>query len=231
MKEKKVKSPQQSIVLNLFSKDNLLICGILSTILYVAATILGAIRWDEYDSASQTVSELFAIGAPSSSVIVPAFLIYSLLVFAFGAGIWISAGNQKTLRIVAILVISKEVLGVIGLLFAPMHMRGMGTSLTDLMHIVITMTGVLLCMFPAIIFGAFSFGKGFRIFSFITIVIFLVFGTLAGMEGSKIAENQPTPYAGIWERINIFTYFIWVVVLSIILLKRNRTQAGQIDPQ
>jgi len=107
----------------------------------------------------------------------------------------------------------------------------MESSLTDVLHIAITMTGVLLCMLPAIIFGAFSFGKGFRIFSFITIVIFLVFGTLAGMEGSKIAENQPTPYAGLWERINIFTYFIWVVVFAIILLKNNRAHTGKIDLQ
>jgi hypothetical protein len=49
------------------------------------------------------------------------------------------------------------------------------------------------------------------------------------MDGSKIAENLPTPYAGVWERINIFIYFIWVIVLAIKLLSQN--QVGQTNRQ
>lgn len=210
--------------LRFFSNDSLLIYGILSTLLYVIATILGAIKWKEYDSFSQSVSELIAINAPSAPLVIPLFLIYSILVFAFGIGVWLSSGSNRALRIVAILIISKEVLGVIVTLFAPMHLRGVEASFSDTMHIVLTGIGVLLCMFPAIIFGANAFGRGFKIFSIVTILIFLIFGTLAGMNGSKIAENLPTPYAGIWERINIFMYFIWVVVLSVNLLLGNKNQ-------
>jgi hypothetical protein len=42
----------------------LLGCGILSSLLYVGANVRGARRWREYSVASQTVSELSAIGAP-----------------------------------------------------------------------------------------------------------------------------------------------------------------------
>jgi hypothetical protein len=55
-------------------------------------------------------------------------------------------------------------------------------------------------------------------------LIFLICGTLAGMDGAKIAENLPTPYAGVWERINIYSYFLWVIVLSIKLLHKNKNQ-------
>lgn len=224
MKEKNEKSTNLIFGMKIFTKDNLLICGILSTILYIIATILGAIKWDEYDSFSQSVSELIAVNAPSASLVIPLFLIYSLLVFAFGIGVWLSAENKRAIRIVAILITAKEVLGVIATLFAPMHLRGIETTLSDTWHIILTAIGVLLCMFPAILSGANAFGKRFRVFSIATILIFLVFGTLAGMDGSKIAENLPTPCAGVWERINIYTYFIWVIVLAINLLRQNKNQ-------
>jgi amino acid transporter len=102
-----------------------------------------------------------------------------------------------------------------------MHLRGVETSSSDTWHIILTAVGVMLCMFPAIIFSARAFGKGFLIFSIASIIVFLVFGALAGMDGAKIAENLPTPYTGVWERINIFIYFIWVNVLAINLLRQN----------
>jgi hypothetical protein len=201
------------------TKKVLLICGILSAIFYVLAIILGALRWKEYDSISQTVSELIAIDAPSAPLVIPLFLIYSLLVFAFGLGVWLSAGTKRILHVVAVLIIAKEILGVIATVFAPMHMRGIEVSLTDTMHAVLTAAGVLLCMLPAVGFGGLAFGKGFRIYSIVTIMIFLVFGILAGMDGPKIAENQPTPLAGVWERINLLTYFIWIIIFTVKLLQ------------
>jgi hypothetical protein len=46
----------------------LLVCGILSSLLYVAMTVFVAMRWEGYSSASQTISELSAIGAPMRSL-------------------------------------------------------------------------------------------------------------------------------------------------------------------
>jgi hypothetical protein len=200
----------------------LLMSGIASVVLYIAATIIGAYTWPEYSSFSQSVSELIAINAPSASIVIPLFLVYSLLVFTFGTGIFMLAKENKALKYVAIFIIAKEILGVIATLFAPMHLRGTLTTATDTWHIILTAIGVLLCMFPAIIMSAKAFGGWFRVFSIVIILIFLVCGTLAGMDGAKIAENQPTPYAGMWERINIFSYFVWVIALSIKLLHNNR---------
>jgi hypothetical protein len=42
----------------------LLVCGLLSSLLYVATVILAPMRWEGYSSTSQTVSELIAIDAP-----------------------------------------------------------------------------------------------------------------------------------------------------------------------
>jgi hypothetical protein len=197
----------------------LLSCGILSSLLYVVAIEIGAASWEGYSAASQTVSELIAIDAPSAQTVIPLFTVYSLLIFAFGLGVWMSAGNKKVLRVAAVLVIGKEVLGLAATFFAPMHLRGVAPTLSDTLHVLFTAAGVLLFMFPAIGFGAAAFGRWFRIYSVATMLVFLGFGTLAGMDGSRIAAGLPTPWLGIWERVNIFTYLFWIIVFAAALLR------------
>jgi len=199
-------------------RKTLLYSGMMSSFLYFGVVAITPVFWEGYDRASQSVSELFAIGAPSAGFIIPFCILYALLAYAFGAGIWMSAGSKWTIKVTAALIIAKEVLGLIGTIAAPMHLRGDVGSLTDTMHIVATMIGVLLCMFPAIGFGAASFGRGFRLYSIVTMIIFIVFGILAGMDGPNVAANLPTPYLGIWERVNIYAYMVWIVVLSLMLL-------------
>jgi DNA-binding transcriptional regulator of glucitol operon len=73
------------------ARKSLLVCGILSSLLYVAMTIFVAMQWEAYSSASQTISELSAIGAPTRSLWAVPGAIYTVLVTAFGWGVWKSA--------------------------------------------------------------------------------------------------------------------------------------------
>ncbi len=79
----------------------LLTCGIVAALLYVVTTILGAMRYPGYSSTAHSVSELFAIDAPSKPFVDPLFVAYSLLWVAFGVGVWQSAGRNRALRIAA----------------------------------------------------------------------------------------------------------------------------------
>lgn len=206
---------------NIPARKALLSCGILSSVLYVNVVIIAPFFWEDYDRAAQSVSELFAIGAPSTSFVTPLFILYAFLIFAFGAGIWMSAGANRPLKTAAALIIAKEVFGLIGTVFGPMHLRGAVSGPSDTIHAVVTAIGVLLCMFPAIGFGATSFGKRFRAYSIVTMVIFIVCGILAGMQGPNVAANLPTPYLGVLERINIYTYMLWITVLANTLLHKK----------
>lgn len=194
----------------------LLICGILSSLLYVAMNVLGTMQWEGYSSASQTVSELFAIGAPSRPLWVLLGIVYQVLVIAFGWGVWASAGRNRALRIVGGLVLAYGVVGLAAPFF-PMHLRGIERTLTDTMHKVLTMVTVLL-MLAAIAFGAAAFGKRFRLYSIVTILVLAVFGALTGLDAPRIEANLPTPWVGVTERINIGVFLLWVVVLGIALL-------------
>lgn len=195
----------------------LLTCGILSSLLYVAMNIFVPAQFEGYSSASQTVSELSAIGAPTRAIWVPLGALYTLLFIAFGFGVRMSTYQNRRLSIVANLII---IYGVISLAWplAPMHLRGAKFALTDAMHITLGILTILL-MLIIIGFGAAGFGKGFRLYSMLTIVIFIVFGTLTGIDSPRIAENQPTPWIGIWERINIGAFMLWIIILGILLLR------------
>ena len=63
----------------------LLACGVLSSIVYLAADVLGALRWEGYSYVDQTISELAALDAPSRPLVMPLFVTYNLLLFAFAA--------------------------------------------------------------------------------------------------------------------------------------------------
>lgn len=205
----------------------LLVCGILSSLLYVAMNIFVAMQFEGYSSVSQTVSELSAIGAPTRALWISLGALYTLLVLAFGLGVWLSAGRNRPLRGAAGLLLAYGVVGFVWP-FAPMHLRGTEITLTDTMHIVLAMITVPL-MLLAVGFGAAAFGKYFRIYSITTIVILVVFGALTGLAGPRIAANLPTPWIGVWERISIGVFLLWVVVLATALL-RARVERPQFDP-
>jgi len=106
-----------------------------------------------------------------------------------------------------------------------MHQREVlaagGGTFTDTWHLVMATFTVLL-MFLSIGFGAAAFGKGFRFYSIATIIVFIVFGVLTFVEAPNVDKNGSTPYIGLWERINIAVFMVWMLVFSAILLKLER---------
>ena len=197
----------------------LLACGVASSLLYVAMNAFVPMFWESYSCASQTVSELSAIGAPTRPLWVALGVAYTLLFAAFGAGVWASAGRSQPLRVVGAVIIAS---GVVGLAWPPMHLREAlaagGGTLTDTLHLVWTAAWGLLSML-AMGFGATALGRRFRLYTVVTIVIMIAFGYLTGLDGPRIGANLPTPWIGVWERINIGAYVLWVAVLAAALLR------------
>lgn len=199
----------------------LLICGIISTLLYTAMNIFIPMKWEEYSIVSQTISELSAVDAPTRSIWVPFGILYAALSAAFGLGVLKSSAGNTPLRITGILLLLN---GVISLFWPPMHQREVlaagGGTMTDTMHIVFAFVTVSLFML-SIGFGAAALGKRFRLYSIATLVVLIIFGILTSFDASDMEANLPTPLIGVWERINIGVYMIWVVVLAVILLRKE----------
>jgi Na+/proline symporter len=103
-------------------------------------------------------------------------------------------------------------------LFAPIHLRGVAATTTDSIHgALTTVAGILVLI--AIAFAAGAFGKPFLIYSIATIVVLPVCGALAFRYAPRLETDLPTPWMGAWERINIYAYLLWAVVLAVGLLR------------
>ena len=210
------------------TRKTLLFCGLASSLLYAA--MIWTIRYEGYNPISQVPSELTAIGAPTRALWARLGWIYTVLVTAFGFGLWQSAGRHRAVRIVGGLILVYASLGLLWP-FATMHQREVlaagGGTLSDTMHVVLgTVTAVL--MFLAIGVGSTAFGRPFRVYSIGTIVVLLTFGALTFIAAPRLQANLPTPWIGLWERISISAFLLWVAVLATVLLRRGASQGGRI---
>lgn len=202
------------------TRQVLLACGIISALLYTAMLVIVPMFWGGYSSASQSVSELSAIDAPTRSLWVLLGIAWTLLYGLFGWGVWLSARSNRALRVVGAVII---VAAIAGLFWPPMHQREVlaagGGTLTDTLHLVWTAgNGVFTLL--AMGMSAAAFGRRFRLYSIATMVILLAAGALTSVDAPRVDANMPTPWMGIWERVNIGVWLLWVVALAVMLLGR-----------
>jgi hypothetical protein len=204
-------------------QKGLLVCGILASLWYVAINIYVPMQDKAYSTASYTVSELSAIGAPTRILWVLLALAYPLFFSAFGWGVLQVAGEKRALRTVGWLILAYS---VFNLYWPPMHMRGNAPALTDALHIVwAIITNIFMWLF--MVLGAMALGKRFRMYTIISIILHIAFGSLTFREAPNIPQNGPTPTIGIWERINILIFMVWAIVFAVALLKRTKDLSAE----
>jgi uncharacterized protein DUF998 len=202
----------------LLARLMLLAAGVASSFVYVMANIVASLSWPDYSSASQTISELSAIGAPSRATWLPLGYAYDMLLIAFAVGMWWSAGDRRGLRLAAILLLA---IGLVGPVWPPMHLRGSVATLTDTLHVLFA--GVVsLALLIAIAASSTGFGRRFRLYSIATVLVMLVFGTLTANDAPAVAANLATPWVGVYERIVIGSYLLWQAVVAVQLIRRSR---------
>jgi pimeloyl-ACP methyl ester carboxylesterase len=197
----------------------LLICGILSPILYAASDVVAGLRWQDYSFRDQTISELAAIGAPTRGLFVALLLVVYALMVAFGIGIWKASAENRRLQVVGGLLIAFGVMSLTFGQFASMQLRGVEQGIAGAMH-VIGGAAAMVMIFTAMGIAATAFGPRFRLYSIVTIVLVLVFGAWAGSEGPRIEQGLATPWVGVKERICWYGYQAWFAVLAVVLLGR-----------
>lgn len=207
----------------------LLACGVLSSIVYLAADVLAEIFHGGYHNfTAQAISEMMASGAPTERLVDPIYLfLYGPLLMAFGVGVWMSPGPTRLMRLTGALVIASGLLGLSGPTLFEMNLRGSGGDpRADVLHI--ALTGLLsLVIMSFIATGAFVRGRRFRVYSFVTIAVMLVFGALTGLASQPMAVGQPTPWLGVLERITIGASLLWVALLAIALIRLPQPAAAR----
>lgn len=198
----------------------LLACGVLHSLLYVVVNdLVAATLYDGYSRMTQAVSELSAVGAPTQALITAMVPVFTVLLIAFGVGVWKSAQGKRAPRVAGALLVAHGATAPLWL-FAPMSQReviaaGEGTS-SDTMHLFLSALAVLFIV-SYMAFAAAAFGKRFRLYSLLSIATVLVFGAVTGMQSANIEAGEPAPWLGLAERISLGAWLLWMAVLVIVV--------------
>jgi hypothetical protein len=201
-------------------RRSLLVCGILGAALYPLADILASMRYPGFSYRDQAVSELFAIGAPTSALVVPLFSLSSALLLLFAGGIWMSANGRRLVRVMAVMMALNTIDALVLWNVFPMHMRGTQPTFTDTMHGVLAIDPFLLA---AVVLGAIAFPGRFRVYTIATIVFTSVLAIFGFSFVSAVVANQPTPWMGASERAAQYATNLWYAVLAVVLLRGQPT--------
>ena len=165
------------------------------------------------------MSELFAIGTPTSHLVVTLFTISSLLFIAFALGVWLISSDKRILRALSIMIFGNAVNSLILWNFFPMHMRGIQPSFTDTMHGILAINPFVLV---SIILGAVYFKNWFRYYSIVTILLLMIMVVFAVPKALLVYENRPTPGLGIMERASQYGHQLWHAMLAMVFLYKHR---------
>lgn len=148
----------------------MLLCGVFSSLLYVATDFIASGWYEGYSIIDQNYSELLATGAPTRSMMLLVSIAYNLLLAIFAVGIWKLDNPKRITRLTSVAITAYAIFSMITPSFFQMDMRGAEITSRGSLHG--PMTAVMsLFILLSIAFGAFMLGKKFRIYSIITIVI------------------------------------------------------------
>jgi hypothetical protein len=208
----------------------LLTCGVLYTALYVILNdVVAASLYDGYDPLSQAISELSATASPARAFLTAVFPLWPALMIAFGIGVRRASGGRRALRMTGVLLVAHGIVGLLWLAF-PMTSRaditsGAPAAANDIGHLVMTGATIVLIL-SEIGISALAFGWRFRLYAVASTVIVVVFGALTAVQASTLAAGGPTPWMGLFERISIAPWLLWMAVLHFILMTTGHSGRG-----
>lgn len=203
----------------------LLVCGIAGATLYPLADIFATTRYPGFSYRDQAVSELFAIGAPTSTLVVTLFSLSSTLLLLFAVGIWRAANGRRSLQWLAVMMALNTLDALTLWNFFPMHMRGSQPTATDMMHGLLAVDPFLLA---AVVLGAVAFRGTFRVYTVATILFTSALAMMGFSYATAVFAGQPTPWMGATERASQYATNLWYAMLAGVLL-RERRSAGMAD--
>jgi hypothetical protein len=188
------------------------VAAIASVAVYGLGDLASGLSYAGYSYRDQWISELSAFGSPVRPLMVTTILVHGLLLLAFGVGIW-RVADRKSLRWIGLLLILAGAIGLPTHTVFAMSSRWMIAGFNDIMHASLSLAFGLV-VFVAVALSAVAYPGWFRLYAIASIPILVGFGA-ASSAAIKGIEQNFTPWAGAFERINAYTYFAWLVVLAL----------------
>lgn len=196
--------------------------GITAIALYVGATVLGGLLDPAYSHVGNAISELTGSQAPDRLLLAPIYVAYNLVLFGFGLALF-RASAHRTRFAIGVAVLGLGGLSGIGQVTVfPQDSLGAVATTAGAVHIVLAASSSILSLATVILYGvAFRREPAFRRlsrYSFATAALLVLSAPVAvGTIGTNLI--------GLFERITIGIYLLWVVVVSIDSLRAVQARA------
>jgi hypothetical protein len=192
-------------------------CGIAAPVLYIVTAIVGAAMRSDYSHIVNAISELLSNGAPNKAILDMVFNIYNALLLAFAIGAYSALKNFPRISRVAMgILIGIQVLSF-SWGFFPMDPLGAEATFAGTMHNVlggvVAMATIIMPLLMGLGVKRLNGFNRYAIYSFISSAIIFVSG-LTGV----ILAGQGVHVFGLFERITIGTYEVWIFVTALKLL-------------
>ena len=205
-------------------RDLLLLAGLLSSVVYITADILCGVRYPGYSFSDQVISELSAIGAPTTALWVKLLQVFAVLFAAFAVGVVREGSGNRRLRLTGWLLVAFVLSGPLWS-FVPMHQRGDVFTWTDVGHI--ALGGVMVLLVTTVVaVGAGALGRRFRVFSQIVVAVAIISGVATFAYVPRMINQLPTPWVGTVERIHLYGFWLWIGVFAVALVRRHGRSAA-----
>lgn len=195
----------------------LFLCGLLSPLVYILMTIIGAELRPGYSHIYHAVSELLESGAPNKLLLDTLLAVSNILGILFGFGVFQlaqeSINKPQAGKIGATCIYVVGVLGLLTAVFFPMDPRNVGLSFSGLMHLILVAAMFILSIAATFILAGWlkkqSEYSKFGTYSYISAIIILISGIFA-----VVATILESPIIGLAERVTIGASLQWTFFLA-----------------
>ena len=205
-----------------------LLGGIIAPVTYLVAVVVGGIIRPGYSHYSEAISELIATGSPNKALLDPLFTVYNLMALAFAVGVlarvrdWPSGRRSLGLLASGFLIFG----ALIGLatIFFPQDPGGPAVTTTGTIHIALASLSSLASMLSMLFLGLWLRTVRERTYARYSFASLLVVFVSGGLAAASIGIGFGA--SGLLERITIFGYLQWVLVIAVWLSTRGGEAVG-----
>ncbi len=194
--------------------------GMGAGIFYLLGDIVGGIITPNYHYIKQAVSELIQSGAPNRIILSSFLFIHSLMIILFSTTFLAHHPykDSKLTNVGGILLLIVGICHALSSTAFPMDPVGTGMTFPGIMHLILvgmTVVTIFLLM-PLIGIGLQRYYRwnSFKGFTFVCLAVIVIAGV-----SSPVMITKNIQIMGLTERITGYTFYIWLSVLTIRLLR------------
>ena len=206
-------------------KGILYYAGIGAGIFYLLGDIVGGYITPNYNYIRNAVSELIQSGAENRIFLSSFMFLHAIMIILFSIGLLVhhQYSQSKSIFIGGILLLIVGICHLLSSSIFPMDPVGAESTFPGAMHLILVGITVIatFILLPLLGIGLSRLyeWKYFIIFTFVCLGIILISGI-----SSPIVIGRCIEVMGLTERITGYTFYIWLFVLAVLLIKEQSAQ-------